>query len=50
MPDNFKWLPDKVVAPLLRALLCIPPRDMRLYLRRADLRAGPPASAAADDV
>ena len=36
MPDNFKWLPDKVVAPLLRALMCIPPRDKRLYLRRAD--------------
>ena len=36
MPDNFKWLADKVVAPLLRALMCIPPRDKRLYLRRAD--------------
>jgi hypothetical protein len=36
VPDNFKWLPDRVVAPLLRALMCVPPQDKRLYLRRAE--------------
>ena len=36
MPDNFKWLPHDIVQPLLRALMCIQPRDSKLYLRRAD--------------
>ena len=35
--DGLKRLPDSIVAPLLRALVCIPRRpDNRLTLQRAD--------------
>ena len=34
--ENFRYLPDKIVVPLLHALSCIPHPDRRLILQRAD--------------
>jgi hypothetical protein len=49
MPDGLKRLPDHVVAPLLRALACIPRRpDTRLLLQRAERGRPPTWDATAD--
>ena len=49
-PDNFRYLADKVVAPLLQALSCIPHPDQRLSLRRAEHRRRPSLDQATEQV